>query len=62
MMSIYLSIYPSYIYLYLSIYLSIYLFSELIAATPARIQANYMMWRAAAASMGYLTEAADKVS
>jgi len=37
-------------------------FSELIAKTPKRIQANYMMWRAAAASMGYLTEDADKIA
>jgi hypothetical protein len=36
--------------------------SSLIAVTPVRVQANYLMWRAAASSMGYMTEAADKVS
>ncbi len=35
--------------------------SSLMAVTPTRVVANYMMWRAAAASMGYMTEAADKV-
>jgi len=35
--------------------------SKLLQVTPARTQANYMMWRAAAASMSYLTEAADKI-
>jgi hypothetical protein len=37
------------------------MFSSLIAVTDTRVLANYMMWRAAAASMGYMTEAADKV-
>ena len=35
--------------------------SELIVVTPARVQANYLMWRAAAESMSYLTEEADKI-
>jgi len=35
--------------------------SKLLQVTPARTQANYMMWRAAASSMAYLTEAADKI-
>ncbi|XP_023345566.1 neprilysin-2 [Eurytemora carolleeae] len=37
-------------------------FSVLIEETPVRIQANYMMWRSAASSMGFLTEAADKIA
>jgi len=37
-------------------------FSKLIANTPARTQANYLMWRAAASSMGFLTQAADKIA
>jgi predicted metalloendopeptidase len=37
-------------------------FSQLVQDTPSRVQANYLMWRAAAASMAYLTEAADKIS
>jgi len=37
-------------------------FSELIQKTPTRVQANYLMWRAAAASMAYMNEAADKIS
>jgi len=37
-------------------------FSQLIQKTPKRIQANYLMWRAAAASMAYMNEAADKIS
>jgi len=37
-------------------------FSKLIRETPGRVQANYLMWRAAAASMSYLNEAADKIS
>jgi len=37
-------------------------FSTLISNTPKRVQANFMMWRAAAASMTYLTEAADKIA
>ena len=35
--------------------------SSLLATTPARTQANYLMWRAAAASMSYMTEEADKI-
>jgi len=35
--------------------------SELLTVTPARVQANYLMWRAAASSMSYLTEEADKI-
>ena len=35
--------------------------SDILARTPARVQANYLMWRAAAASMSYLTEEADKI-
>jgi len=35
--------------------------SVLLAKTPDRLQANYIMYRAAASSMGYLTEAADKI-
>lgn len=35
--------------------------SALLAVTPARVQANYLMWRSAAASMAYLTEEADKI-
>ena len=35
--------------------------SSLTAATPARVQANYLIWRAVAASLPYLTEAADKI-
>jgi predicted metalloendopeptidase len=37
-------------------------FSQLIQNTPKRVQANYLMWRAAAASMAYMNEAADKIS
>lgn len=37
-------------------------FSSLVSVTPVRVQANYMLWRAAASSMGYLTEAADKIA
>lgn len=37
-------------------------FSKYIQETPARVQANYMLWRAAAASMKYLTEEARKIS
>jgi len=37
-------------------------FSQLIQKTPKRVQANYLMWRAAAASMAYMNEAADKIS
>ena len=37
-------------------------FSQFIQKTPARVQANYMLWRAAAASMKYLTENARKIS
>ena len=35
--------------------------SDLLASTPPSVQANYLMWRAAASSMSYLTEEADKV-
>jgi len=35
--------------------------SGLLKDTPARVQANYLMWRAASASMAYLTEEADKI-
>lgn len=37
-------------------------FSSLLAVTPVRVQANYLMWRAAASSMTYMTEAADKIA
>jgi len=37
-------------------------FSQLLQTTPKRVQANYLMWRAAAASMAYMNEAADKIS
>jgi len=37
-------------------------FSQLIQKTPKRVQANYLMWRAAAASMAYMNEASDKIS
>jgi membrane metallo-endopeptidase-like protein 1 len=37
-------------------------FSQFIQKTPARVQANYMLWRVAAASMKYLTEASRKIS
>ena len=37
-------------------------FSKFIQETPARVQANYMLWRAAAASMKYLTNEARKIS
>eukprot|EP00092_Neocalanus_flemingeri_P037441 GFUD01040769.1.p1 GENE.GFUD01040769.1~~GFUD01040769.1.p1 ORF type:complete len:795 (-),score=190.06 GFUD01040769.1:142-2526(-) len=35
--------------------------SDLLAVTPAHVQANYLMWRVVAASMSYLTEEADKI-
>ena len=35
--------------------------SKLLAATPARVQANYLMFRVAASSMGYMTEEAEKI-
>jgi len=35
--------------------------SQLLTVTPHNVQANYLMWRAAAASMAYLNEAADKI-
>ena len=35
--------------------------SNLLKVTSDQTQANYLMWRAAAASMSYLTEAADKI-
>ena len=37
-------------------------FSEYIQGTSPRVQANYMLWRAAAASMKYLTDEARKIS
>ena len=37
-------------------------FSTFIQTQPARVQANYMLWRAAAASMKYLTDEARKIS
>ena len=37
-------------------------FSRYIQQTSDRVQANYMLWRAAAASMKYLTEDARKIS
>ncbi|XP_076289981.1 neprilysin-2-like [Lasioglossum baleicum] len=33
---------------------------KLLASTPKRVQANYVMWRAAASSVSYLTEAIRK--
>ena len=36
--------------------------SDLLAMTPAHVQANYLMWRAAAASMSYLTQQAQQIS
>ena len=30
--------------------------SALLAATPARVQANYLMWRVAGSTMSYMTE------
>jgi predicted metalloendopeptidase len=35
--------------------------SNLLVNTPPHVQANYLMWRATASSMTYLTEAADKI-
>ena len=35
--------------------------SNLLVTTSPHVQANYLMWRAAASSMSYLTEAADKI-
>ncbi|CAH1183162.1 unnamed protein product [Phaedon cochleariae] len=35
-------------------------FEALIARTPKRVQSNYIMWRAAASSVSYLTEALRK--
>ena len=35
--------------------------SKLIAATPARVQANYLLWRVVAATMSYMTEEVEKV-
>jgi predicted metalloendopeptidase len=35
--------------------------TRLLPATPARTLANYMMWRAARASLDYFTEAARKI-
>lgn len=35
-------------------------FEALIARTPKRVQANYVMWRAAASSVSYLNEALRK--
>jgi predicted metalloendopeptidase len=36
--------------------------SNILANTPVHVQANYLMWRAAAASMSYLTEQAQQIS
>ena len=35
--------------------------SQLISATPARVQANYLLWRVAASTMSYLTEDVEKI-
>ena len=35
--------------------------SKLIAATPARVQANYLLWRVVASTMSYMTEEVEKV-
>ena len=35
--------------------------SDLLSRTSKRVQANYLMWRAVASSMSYLTEEADKI-
>ena len=35
--------------------------SSLLEKTPARVQANYLMWRVAASTMGYMTEEAEKI-
>ena len=35
--------------------------SALLAATPARVQANYLMWRVAGSTMSYMTEDAEKI-
>ena len=37
-------------------------FSAHLAEAPARVQANYMLWRVAAASMKYLDDEARKIS
>ena len=33
----------------------------LLSATPARVQANYLLWRVAASTMSYMTEDAEKI-
>ena len=35
--------------------------SKLLAATPARVQANYLLWRVVASTMTYMTEEVEKV-
>ena len=37
-------------------------FSAHLSGVPARVQANYMLWRVAAASMKYLDDEARKIS
>ena len=37
-------------------------FTSHIRGVPHRVQANYLLWRAAAASMKYLNEEARKIS
>ena len=37
-------------------------FSGYIVTVPPRVQANYLLWRATAASMKYLNEEARKIS
>ena len=36
--------------------------SSILAKTPPHVQANYLMWRAAASSMSYLTDQAQQIS
>ena len=36
-------------------------FSSLISQTPAHVQANYLIWRAVAFSLPYLSDEADKI-
>ena len=35
--------------------------NDLLAVTPAHVQANYLMWRAAAGSMWYITQEAETI-